>query len=314
MGLIGCGNIGTKRAQAIQSFPRSELVSIVEADRSRWPLLEAQFRVSVSDEVRLITESEKIDVVVISTLASSHIPLIAQCFKNGKDVLCEKPLAETLRETEEITKLAREEKKILKCGFNLRHDKGIERARQLLGEGVIGKPYFFKAHYVNGCVLVNANRVGSLMDMGSHLLDLVRWYLGEPKGFQGFLQSTEFPHDDNGFVTFHIDGVGGQIHFSFLRWRNDFCLEVSGEKGAIEVVNLPKWGKQEVHLYERVYPSGVPPIKTEIFEGDQSWNREWEVFCGLVEARDFRFNDDGLKVMQVISEIQSRIPVRNFAQ
>lgn len=302
--IIGCGNIGSKRASAILKFPEDRIVGLVEVDRSRWPALEEMFQCPVTDNPIPLIESRDLGAVIISTPPQSHIALIEGCLRNGKDVLCEKPLGDTRKEVRRVTALANSQKKILKCGFNLRHDRGLERAHALFQEGFVGRPYFIKADYVNGAVRSNTNGVGSLADMGSHLLDLCRWFVGNLSDFQPLLQQKEFPLDDNGFVQFRgPNGISGQIHFSLTRWKNDFRFEISGDQGAIEVVNLPKWGRQEVHLYKRVYPSGVPETKTEVYEGERSWEREWALFRQLCEERDLSHNEDALKIAEWMEAI-----------
>lgn len=313
IGIIGCGNIGAKRARAVAKSNLGKIVAIAETNRSVWPALQEEFTTTVTSDPKEIWSSVDIDAVVIATPPQSHIALITASLESGKDVLCEKPLGEKIDEVEKVTDLARKKKRVLKCGFNLRHDRGLERVKELLKEGVIGSPYFFKATYVNGCVLVNTNRVGALSDMGSHLLNLVDWFVGEPKEFQGYLQRKEFPlpTDDNGFVAFRKDGLIGQVHFSLIRWRNEFQLEISGEKGTLEVINLPKWGKQEVRIHRRIYPSGVPELRTEFFEGDLSWGREWEIFVKLAQERDLSRNEEGLVATRMAELIRNNLPLED---
>ncbi|MBI1910264.1 MAG: Gfo/Idh/MocA family oxidoreductase [Deltaproteobacteria bacterium] len=310
IGIIGCGNIGTKRAQTILGFPEDRILGLVETNRKLWPSLEQTFSVTPSEDYRTVTCSEEIEAVVISTPAASHIPLIEECLKNGKDVLCEKPLGMKLEEVQRVVQVAEQKKRVLKCGFNLRHDTALIKAHSLYQEGIIGRPYFFKATYANGAVLTNTNHVGSLMDMGSHLLDLVHWFIGKPEGFQGSLQKKEYPLDDNGFLTFQSNGLIGQIHFGFLRWKNCFHLEISGDKGAIEIVNLPKWGRQDLHLYRRVFPSGVPEMLTEFYTEDLSWVAEWEAFRSLRQTGDLGDNRISLEIMKDIEVIRKTVPIK----
>lgn len=312
VGIIGCGNIGTKRAAVVAQSPHDQLVGLVEVDTAPWPRLRQAFNCPVfATPEPLWQEAE---AVVISTPPQQHGTLIAAALKAGKDVLCEKPLAESLEEVAKVTSLAQKIGRVLKCGFNLRHDQGLARAKTLYDEGLIGTPYFLKADYVNGSVLVNTNRVGSLLDMGSHLLDLVFWFGGEPNAITGTRQRTEFPfpRDDNGFFTLTTTTFTAQLHCSLIRWQNHFQFEISGDKGAIEIINLPKWGTQELRLYRRVLPAGVPAVTTEVFAGDQSWAREWQHFRGLCGRRDLRENTHALQVMQCIETIEKTIPLRGL--
>lgn len=304
VGIIGCGNIGSKRAAVVAHSPQDQLVGLVEVDQSRWPRLRQEFNCPVfATPAELFSKTE---AVVISTPPQQHGTLITAALKAGNNVLCEKPLAESLTEVKKVTALAEKIGRVLKCGFNLRHDRGLARAKALYDAGAIGTPYWLKADYVNGCVLVNTNGVGSLLDMGSHLLDLVFWFGGEPQQTTGILQRTEYPlpRDDNAFLAITTKKFTAQIHCSFIRWKNHFLFEISGAKGAIEVRNLPKWGTQELRLYRRVFPSGIPEITTENFAGDLSWAREWQHFRQLCEKRDFSENNHAFKTMQLIAAIE----------
>lgn len=304
VGIIGCGNIGTKRAAVVAKAPHDQLVGLVEVDRSRWPRLRQEFNCPVFATAAPLLK--KTEAVIISTPPQQHGTLIAAALTAENDVLCEKPLAESLKEVAALTRLADKKGRLLKCGFNLRHDRGLARAKALYDEGAIGTPYWLKADYVNGCVVVNTNGVGSLLDMGSHLLDLVLWFGGEPQKTTGILQRTEYPlpRDDNAFLAITTKKFTAQIHCSFIRWKNHFQFEISGDKGAIEVKNLPKWGTQELRLYRRVFPSGAPAVTTETFENDMSWAREWEHFRQLRERRDLSENNHALQVMQCIAAIE----------
>lgn len=312
--VIGGGNIGTKRAEALRRSLGDEFVGFVETNSQRARELENKYQCHVWNSTETLYRSADVDAVIISTPPQSHIELICQALHFGKDVLCEKPLGLTLEEVVAVTHLANDTKRVLKCGFNLCHDQGIEYAKALISDGAIGKPFFIKGHYVNGCVITNMNRVGSLQDLGSHLIHLIHWMGWKPKQWSGFLSRQEYSleMDDNGFLTFQADSLTGQIHFSFLRWKNDFCLEVSGEKGAIEIASLPKFGVQEVRLYQRVYPSGVPKLTIKTFEKDLSWDREWASFREACSTRENRYNNDALNTMIDISHIQKTIPFINF--
>ena len=307
VGIIGCGNIGAKRAAVVAKSPHDQLVGLVEVDASRRARLRQEFNCPVfADPAPLLAQAE---AIIISTPPQPHAVLIAAALTAGKDVLCEKPLAESLEEVAMVTALAEENGRVLKCGFNLRHDRGMTRAKTLYDQGVIGIPYFLKADYVNGSVRVNTNRVGSLLDMGSHLLDLTLWFGGEANAITGILQRTEFPfpRDDNCFLTLITKKFTAQLHCSLIRWQNHFQFEISGDQGAIEVINLPKWGTQELRRYRRVLPAGVPDVTTEIFEDDLSWALEWQHFRRLCERRDLRENTQALHVMQCIETMGKTI-------
>jgi predicted dehydrogenase len=300
--VIGCGNIGVKRLRALEDDHDARVMTLVESSPERSEFLKQHFPFADQKEYRELLSSSEIDAVIVSTPPDASYQIILDCLEAGKHVLCEKPLGRSVDEARTITRLAQAKTVVLKCGFNLRHDVGLQTAANWLKEGKVGTPYFFKCSYVNGTVAVNPNRVGSLLDMGTHLIDLARWFVGEAESVQARLDRFEYglQHlDDNGFAILRSGSVTCMVHFSFVRWMNSFTLEMTGDKGTIEVRNLPKWGTQHVALHRRVFPAGIPETSSMSFEGDQSWKREWLEFARCVRERDFKWNREGLRAMQV---------------
>ena len=93
------------------------------------------------------------------------------------------------------------------------------------------------------------------------------------------------------------------IQFSFVRWKNNFSLEISGKKGFLKVSSLPKWGKQTVTYGKRVYPSGKPIIKNYYYIKDNSWFNEWLHFKSLIVNKSLKDNNEGLSNMKIINRI-----------
>lgn len=305
--IIGCGNIGLKRIQAIGEDDKTQIQALVEVNPERLIFLKEKFSFPVELNYKDILTKRQIDAVIVSTPPDAAYQIVVDCLNAGKHVLCEKPLGRNVAEAQTITKLAQAKRLVLKCGFNLRHDVGLSTAAGWLKEGKIGAPYFFKCSYVNGTVAVNANRVGSLLDMGTHIIDLAHWYVGEMRTIQGKLNRFEYSIeslDDNGFAIMSSDTITCMIHFSFVRWSNEFNLEITGEKGTIKVQSLPKWGIQQVMFQRRVFPAGIPETITMSFEVDRSWVNEWQEFCRCIIAQDMKWNNDGFKTMQVAASLR----------
>jgi len=306
--VIGCGNIGTKRARAVAESGRGALAALVELRDGRRRDLADEFDAPVASDYRPIIHEQAIDAVIVATPPSDGWRIALESLQAGKHVLCEKPLGRSVPEAQRVTDLAQNRGLVLKCGFNLRHDEGLGQAFKWIEDGRIGTPYFLKCAYVNGAVAANANRVGSLLDMGTHVLDLVRWFLGDLIVEGAALSRCEYgieDLDDNGFAIVRAGMVAAALHFSFVRWQNAFVLEVSGASGAVEVVNLPKWGTQTLTHFRRVLPSGAPALERVTFHGDRSWTNEWQKFVRRVETNDLRWNGDGLAALRLAEALRA---------
>ncbi len=305
--VIGCGNIGVKRINAIQNIPEIEIVGLVEVNPKQKQYLQNNYKYPVSDNYQKYLTDNSIDAFIVSATTHPSLKIIEDALKAGKHVLCEKPLGNEISQTEKITNLANDKSTVLQIGFNIRYDKGLQKAKFLIDEGKIGKPYFFKCTYVNGSVITNNNKVGALLDMGIHNIYLAKMFMGDIKPIASAIQRFEYKvknSDDNGFVLLQSNTMVGSIHFSLVRWRNDFKLEVTGSDGSVIVESLTKWGTQTTIHHERIYPSGVPKETKYKFVGDNTWEKECREFFERVTENDLSKNNEALEAMAIAKTIK----------
>lgn len=305
--VIGCGNIGVKRINAIQNIPEIEIAGLVEVNPQQKQYLQNNYKYPVSDNYQKYLTDNSIDAFIVSATTHPSLKIIEDALKAGKHVLCEKPLGDEISQTEKITNLANDKSLVLHIGFNIRYDEGLQKAKLLIDEGKIGKPYFFKCTYVNGSVITNNNKVGALLDMGIHNLYLAKMFMGDIKPIASAIQRFEYEvkdRDDNGFVLLQSNSMVGSIHFSLVRWRNDFNVEVTGSEGSVIVESLTKWGTQTTIHHERIYPSGVPKETKYKFVGDNTWEAECRYFYKRVLNNDLSKNNEALEAMEIAKIIK----------
>jgi len=306
--IIGCGNIGVKRINAINNIPEIDIVGLVEIDKNQIKYLNKNFNYPVSHNYTKYLIGGSVEAFIISATTHPSLKIIEDALKAGKHVLCEKPLGEKLSQTQYITDLANKNSLVMHIGFNIRYDEGLLHAKRLIEEGKIGKPYFFKCTYVNGSVKTNNNKVGALLDMGIHNLYLAKMFMGKYKPTASAINNFEYnleEKDDNGFVLLKSDSMAGSIHFSLVRWKNEFELEVTGGKGSVIVNSLTKWGTQTTFLHERIYPSGVPKITMLEYVGDNTWEKECRDFYQRVTKKDLSRNNEAVEMMNIVKKILS---------
>lgn len=305
--IIGCGNIGIKRINAIKNIPEIEIVSLVEIDKKQISFLKKNYNYPVFDNYGTYLSDDTIETFIVSATTHPALKIIEDALNSGKHVLCEKPLGDTLSQTAYITDLANKNSLVLHIGFNIRYDDGLLKAIELIDEGKIGNPYFFKCTYVNGSVKTNNNKVGALLDMGIHNLYLTKMFMGTFQPIAGAIQNFEYKlkdKDDNGFAILRSDTMVGTVHFSLVRWKNNFELEVTGSKGSVIVNNLTKWGTQTTLLHERVYPSGVPKETKFEYAGDDTWEKECRDFFERVKNNDLTKNSEAVEMMKIAQFIK----------
>lgn len=317
VGLIGAKLQAQRRAPVLQSFPDTELVAISAAHIESAQALATKMGCEAMVSWESVVRRKDLDAIVVCTPPHLHAQISIAAMKSGKHVLCEKPLARTLQEAEAMVEAARVNGVKLKCGFNHRHHPAIQKAKEWLDRGRIGKPYFIRCRY-GICGRPNYEKEwradpkivggGQLMEQGNHAIDLSRWFLGEFTEVAAFTANyfwkTE-PLEDNAFVLMRTkDGRIASIHSSLTQWKNLFSFEIFGSEAYITVEGLGgSYGNEQAILCKREF---LKPFAEEIIEfrgKDRSWYEEWKEFIGSVKENREPLGSgyDGLVAMQLVS-------------
>lgn len=288
VGIVGAGLIGWKRADAIKAAHRGRLAAVADIDSSRAQELADKYGCDAYGDWRKLVKRADLDIVIVSVPNKFTSSIVIEALKRGRHVLCEKPVGRNSREARAVWEAVKKYKKILKVGFNHRFHSGVLLAKKLFDEGKIGKPMFIRARYGYGGRLgmekewrlkKGISGGGELLDQGVHIIDLVRWFVGDPEKIYG-LTRTKFwktKLDDNTFVIMENKNATAQFHVSSTNWKNIFSFEVFGTRGYLQVDGKGgSYGEESLTLGRRKPKFGVPDIKVFKFKGDLSWRREWE--------------------------------------
>ncbi|MCW8133471.1 MAG: Gfo/Idh/MocA family oxidoreductase [Planctomycetota bacterium] len=146
-GLIGCGEIAMQSLQALKLHPEVCQVSAVQDVNE--PLAkdtgEKTGAAVFTDPAKLL-ERDDVDAVVISTPHFLHAPLTIQAAQAGKHVACEKPIACTLEQADQMIAACKSASVLLTVNYILRYDAPQKKAADLIAQGAIGKVIRFQAH------------------------------------------------------------------------------------------------------------------------------------------------------------------------
>jgi len=143
-----------------------------------------------TDDYRRLLERDDIHIIHCCTPNDMHREMVTAAIAAGKHVYCDKPLARNLAEAEDIAAAARAGRRTYQMAFNYRFVPALMRARELMRDGFVGEPLCFRAAYLHAGYVdparpmswrLDAERSGggALLDLGSHIIDLVRHLLGE---------------------------------------------------------------------------------------------------------------------------------------
>jgi predicted dehydrogenase len=262
----------------------------VDAERARD--FGERFGVETGADWQAVVGRPDVEMVVVATSNDMHAPVSIAALRQGKHVLCEKPLARNPAECEAMVQAAEEGGALLKTGFNHRYSHQTWKAHELFEAGEIGEIIFARGRtgHGNGEALsqrwfgkFELSGGGTFLDNGVHLLDLSRWFMGDFVEATGYV-STHLPAlgqcEDNGFGIYKT--AGGricQLQSSWTQWRGYLFLEIFGTRGAL----LINYDDSSCTLIRRGREATVFQ-----FSGvaDRSWEREIEEL--IAAAREGR--------------------------
>jgi predicted dehydrogenase len=183
-GLIGSGMMGRTYAAGIQRQAKDARVVAV-AGGSRAPKLGAEFGISAEPTVDALLERKDVDVVVIATPHTTHLPLALKAAAAGKHVYLEKPMALNTLECDQIVAACRKAGVLLTVASQSRYNEMNQRVKHLVQDGTLGELRFIKitSPTVGWDVpaegwFVDPKEGGAFLDWGPHGVDSIRFFSG----------------------------------------------------------------------------------------------------------------------------------------
>ena len=318
--IIGCGFIGQKRAQALAGAP---LRACADLDAARAQALAARHTdCFATDDWRAAIARPEVGIVVVATQHDMLCPIAAEAIAAGRHVLVEKPAGRHWSEVVPLIDAARQSGSKVRVGYNHRYHRAFRQARKLVDAGVLGPLMFIRARYGHGGRIgydrewradPKRSGGGELIDQGSHLIDLARWFLGDFAHIDGYAHTYywDMPVDDNGFMLLRTkQNQVAFLHASCTEWKNTFSFEIAGRDGKLEISGLGgSYGTERLTHY-RMLPEMGPP-ETTIWEypmADDSWSAEFADFLDDISlGREPNPGlADSVAVLQVVDTITRR--------
>jgi predicted dehydrogenase len=184
-GLIGAGSIAKCHAEALDSATDAALVAVADTDIATAKALGRAHSCPHYRSAKDLVDSVAIDAAIICTPPATHEFIIRRLIEHGVHVLCEKPLALSTASAVSSMRLAESHGCYLAMASKFRFVADVERARDLLLEGVIGEVHVYdnvftsrvdKGQRWNSDPVLSGG--GVLADNGPHAGDLIRFLIG----------------------------------------------------------------------------------------------------------------------------------------
>ncbi|MCD6472158.1 Gfo/Idh/MocA family oxidoreductase [Candidatus Aerophobetes bacterium] len=268
IGLAGCGAIGKVHALAYRNLSsyyrlpvQVKLVGVCTSNErtAKRAQQEHNFEFCCNDYSFLL-ERDDIDIIDCCMPNYLHKNVILDTISCGKHIYCEKPLAMNVEEAEQIINAVRNSNVKHQIAFNYRFVPATIRAKQLIKQDSLGKIFSFRGEYLHSGY-IDLDRPmswrlrkeeaggGALIDLGIHIIDLIRYLLGDFKSVlavnETVIKSRRSENsgerenvsvDDISILLLRLENGGvGSVEASRLATgaNDDLRIKIHGSKGAI---------------------------------------------------------------------------------
>ena len=247
VGIIGTGFIGEDHGRKLVNvISGSTVIAVTDVNRARAEEVATELGgVAVFDNGLDLIKSDKVDAVLVTSIGPTHAEYVLACIAAGKPVMCEKPLAPTVPECEQI--LAAESalgKRLVIVGYMRRYDAGYRQVKASLESGAIGEALIVHNVHRNATVGEAYTSFMTMTDSMIHEVDTSRWLLGEEITAVQVIPPKRtpkaFPHlQDPQFAIFTTEsGILSTVEFfANCQYGYDVRCELVGSLGTASLVN-----------------------------------------------------------------------------
>lgn len=270
IGIIGVGSISDSHIGAYINNPDCELCAFCDTDKKILEEKAEKYNIKeVYTDYNEMLEKADIDAVSVCTWNSEHAPATIAALNAKKHVLCEKPMSVDAESAKKMQEAAEKNGKLLQIGFVRRHGNDVAIIKDFIDTDYFGEIYYGKATYIRrngnpGGWFGDKSRSGGgpLIDLGVHVIDLMRYVTGNPKAVsvygatftklkdrknlktpKGYYSASHTENDicdvedmatamirfDNGFV------LSVEASFSLNTKNDQGRLELFGTKGGVKL-------------------------------------------------------------------------------
>ncbi|MBT3187384.1 MAG: Gfo/Idh/MocA family oxidoreductase [Anaerolineae bacterium] len=272
----------------------------------------------------------KPDAVIVANPTSLHMDVAIPAAKAGCHILLEKPISDDLSRVDKLRRAAEKSGSRILVGFQFRYHPTLNKARDLINEGALGKVLSFHSHW--GEYLPNwhpwedyresyaarADLGGGVIGTLTHPIDYLRYILGEVEetaSIQGHVSPLELSGvEDVGEIGIKFkSGAIGAVHINYFQRPPDHRLEIVGTKGTFRWNNddgvLQHYNMPEEFGTWSANPSA--PVHTiyelpDDFERNYLFVEQMKHFIEIVEGKaEPRCSlDDGIEVQKLVENIR----------
>lgn len=273
--VAGYGSIGRRHLRNLIELGQNDIV-LLRSHKSTLPEDEIKdIPVETTVEAAL---SHRPDGVIIANPTALHLDAAIPAAEAGCAVFMEKPVSDSFKRLPELRKALEKNGGRFQMGFQFRFHPGLNKAKELMASGKIGRPLSFRAEwgeYLPGwhpwedyrkSYSARRDLGGGVLLTLSHPLDYIRFLFGDPQWIWGLntkISELELDVDDIAEIGLQMaDGTAGSVHLDYYSRPTANLLTVNGSEGSLVCNNL-----------DGIVKISAPDGQTEVYEPQPPYDR-----------------------------------------
>ena len=331
--VIGQGHIGKRHAEMIRRNPECELIAVCDVQSKDTLGLGDISEPFYTDAGEMLKNHPDVQVVNVCTPNGLHATHSLLALENKMHVVCEKPMALSKKDCEEVIYKSLQVHKHVFCVMQNRYSPPSEWLKKVVEDKIIGDVYMVQLN----CYWNRDDRYykkggwkgtkdldgGTLFTQFSHFIDIMYWLFGDITAIQA--KFADFNHkdltafEDSGFVTFNfVNGGMGCMNYSTSVWDKNLesSMTIIGSKGSVKVGGQYMDKVEYCHIEGYDMPELAPTNPANDYGAYKgSANNHHYIIQNVIDTVKGRGTMttnalEGLKVVEMIERIYALNPVQ----
>lgn len=298
VGIAGYGIVGRKRHQFIDEHPDLQVVGA--CDQTFSPEQTEVNGIPCFTTVDQLMQAVELDMLFVCLSNDVAAETTIKGLKANLHVFCEKPPGRNVAEIKQVREVEKQYPHLkLKYGFNHRYHDSVRDALKIVESKELGNVINMRAVYGKSRI-ITFNQTdwrtkrelaggGVLLDQGIHMVDIMRLFGGQFNEVFSFVNNSFWNHDveDNAYALMKSDeGIVAMLHSSATEWRHRFRLEITLEKGCVNLGGIlsgsKSYGAETLTVVTAAEgDNGDPKEVTTRYNSDPSW---YDEICDFSDA------------------------------
>ena len=312
--VVGYGSIGKRHIENLSKYKNLEILVCTQRKNDQF-LKKRKCKIINSIELAL---KENPDIAFITNESSYHISTCIKLAKKNIDLFIEKPLSNSIKGIDTLTKIVKKKKLITQMGFPLRFHPCIKEIKKSISKKRLGQIIFVNIQ--NGSYLpewhsnedyqksyaARDDLGGGVLFTSSHELDYLSWIFGnisEVFSITGKYSDLEIKSDDLSTILMKFkNDIIAEVHLDFFQKPKIRDCKIVGTKGTIYL----NFDENIIHFYNFKKKKWINELKLNTYNNNSMYEEELKHFLNCVKKRQKSINDvfEGKKNLEIALAIK----------